>query len=192
MARELRQYGATALVGQRVNSVAELAEPVLVYQYHRCDVIRVFFMKALKFVLASRATAQLPGCTPVFSEGIKDRMAGPALPDKPDRASWLRNAGRGGAHLNLIQRCSWHMRRHPDRGPWQGSPAHESGLSVFPVGGGATGAAPSNASDVALCEARKAAIARGDVASVQATYEGDFDQKLDPIDALINSGLPMG
>jgi len=63
------------------------------------------------------------------------------------------------------------------------------GVSVVP--GAPGGAAPSGGSDAALFEARKAAIARGDVSSVAASYGGNFGQKVDPIDALINNGKPM-
>lgn len=63
------------------------------------------------------------------------------------------------------------------------------GVSVVP--GAPGGAAPSSGSDAALFEARKAAIARGDVSSVAASYGGNFGQKVDPIDALINNGKPM-
>ena len=65
------------------------------------------------------------------------------------------------------------------------------GVSVVPANGGGTGMAPSSASDAALFEARKAAIARGDISSVQASYGGNFGSKVDPIDALINNGKPM-
>lgn len=63
------------------------------------------------------------------------------------------------------------------------------GVSVVP--GAPGGAAPSSGSDAALFEARKAAIARGDVSSVAASYGGNFGQKVDPIEALINNGKPM-
>lgn len=65
------------------------------------------------------------------------------------------------------------------------------GVSVVPANGGGSGMAPSSASDAALFEARKSAIARGDIASVQASYGGNFGQKTDPIEALINNGRPM-
>jgi len=45
--------------------------------------------------------------------------------------------------------------------------------------------------DLALSEARSAAMARGDVEAVKASYGGDFGPKVDPVEALINNGRPM-
>lgn len=70
------------------------------------------------------------------------------------------------------------------------------GLSTVPgYGGGAAasggGAGPMGGGSQALFEASKAAILRGDTASVAANYGGNFGHKVDPIDALINNGQPM-
>ena len=73
-----------------------------------------------------------------------------------------------------------------------GTPRRMGGsVSTVPANGGGTGAVPSSSSDAALFEARKAAILRGDVDSVKASYGGNFGPKVDPIDALINNGRPM-
>jgi len=61
-----------------------------------------------------------------------------------------------------------------------------SGDGSFGYGGAGAGG-----NDAALFEARKAAIARGDVDSVKASYGGNFGPKVDPIEALINNGRPM-
>ena len=45
--------------------------------------------------------------------------------------------------------------------------------------------------DLALSEARSAAMARGDIEAVKASYGGDFGPKVDPIQALLNNGRPM-
>lgn len=45
--------------------------------------------------------------------------------------------------------------------------------------------------DMALSEARSAAMARGDIEAVKASYGGDFGPKVDPIQALLNNGRPM-
>lgn len=73
----------------------------------------------------------------------------------------------------------------------QGGAPRRMGGSVSVVPGAPGGAAPASSGDAALFEARKAAIARGDIASVQASYGGNFGQKVDPIEALINNGKPM-
>ena len=57
------------------------------------------------------------------------------------------------------------------------------------AGGARLGVNPSV--DMALSEARSAALARGDVDAVKASYGGDFGPKVDPIQALINNGRPM-
>lgn len=62
-----------------------------------------------------------------------------------------------------------------------------TGDGTFTAGGG-TG---QSATDAALFEARRAAIARGDVDSVRASYGGDFGAKVDPLVALMNNGRPM-
>lgn len=45
--------------------------------------------------------------------------------------------------------------------------------------------------DAALFEARKGALARGDVDSVKASYGGDFGPQVDPVQQLMNNGRPM-
>lgn len=62
-----------------------------------------------------------------------------------------------------------------------------TGDGTFTAGGG-TG---QSAMDAALFQARKAALARGDTASVAASYGGDFGPKPDPVMALMNNGRPM-
>lgn len=62
-----------------------------------------------------------------------------------------------------------------------------TGDGTFTAGGGAG----QSATDAALFEARRAAIARGDVDSVRASYGGDFGVKVDPLIALMNNGRPM-
>ncbi len=43
----------------------------------------------------------------------------------------------------------------------------------------------------ALADARRAAVARGDIDAVKASYGGNFGPKVDPVDALVNNGRPM-
>lgn len=62
-----------------------------------------------------------------------------------------------------------------------------TGDGTFTAGGG-TG---QSAMDAALFQARKAALARGDTASVAASYGGDFGPRPDPVMALMNNGRPM-
>lgn len=58
-----------------------------------------------------------------------------------------------------------------------------------PGAGARLGVSPSV--DMALSEARSAALARGDIEAVKASYGGDFGPKVDPIEALVNNGRPM-
>lgn len=53
------------------------------------------------------------------------------------------------------------------------------------------GGAGGGGNDQALYAARLAAIQRGDVESVKASYGGEFGPKINPVDALVNNGRPM-
>lgn len=53
------------------------------------------------------------------------------------------------------------------------------------------GGAGSSGGDAALFAARQAALARGDVDSVKASYGGDFGPQVDPVQQLLNNGKPM-
>lgn len=68
--------------------------------------------------------------------------------------------------------------------------APRGGVSVVPSGGTGGGLGQSGA-DQMLQAARMAAIQRGDVESVKASFGGEFGPKVDPVQALINNGRPM-
>lgn len=67
--------------------------------------------------------------------------------------------------------------------------APRGGVSVMP--GAPGGGLALSGSDQALQAARMAAIQRGDVESVKASFGGDFGPKVDPVQALMNNGRPM-
>ena len=65
------------------------------------------------------------------------------------------------------------------------------GGTVSADGMTAGGGLAQSATDQALHAARMAAVQRGDIDAVRASYGGEFGPKADPVQALMNNGRPM-
>jgi hypothetical protein len=70
IAETIQKHGVSALIGQKIDSPAKLAELAQIYRNPKYETFRIFFTKGASIVHASGVTSRLPGSTPIFPEDM--------------------------------------------------------------------------------------------------------------------------